>query len=233
MGQATVIPSGGTGNYSYSWSSTPTQTTATVNHLHAGTYTVTVSDGNCTNSITVNIVNIPAPTAAFTYTPSVIYSSNPDVQFLNQSSGGTIFNWFFGDGATSLIESPSHTYINPQSYTIVLVVKDNFGCSDTTSQAITINEKILILVPNIFTPNGDGFNDIFIPEILNIELLKMTVFNRWGDKIYISEDNIQGWDGTNNGKEVPDGVYFWIIEYKELNIQKKQKTIHGSVTLIR
>jgi gliding motility-associated-like protein len=90
-----------------------------------------------------------------------------------------------------------------------------------------------LTVPNVFTPNGDGFNDLFIPEAQSISTFKMTIYNRWGEKIFTTEDYIHGWDGTISKNEAADGVYFWVIEYKERGNQSDSKVLYGSVTLIR
>jgi gliding motility-associated-like protein len=89
-------------------------------------------------------------------------------------------------------------------------------------------------IPNAFTPNGDGLNDKFI--ILGIPYEQVTHFNlqiydRWGQMIYTSNDIREGWDGTRNGENCPEGVYVWTIYYQDN--KKKPVTNKGTITLIR
>lgn len=95
-----------------------------------------------------------------------------------------------------------------------------------------------ILIPNVFTPNNDGFNDTFHASTTypdGIYEFKMVIFNRWGNIVHTLENINDAWDGTINGTEVADGVYFWVCNYAifdlsgKVSFRKKQ----GSVTLIR
>jgi gliding motility-associated-like protein len=93
------------------------------------------------------------------------------------------------------------------------------------------NCEVNIEMPNIFTPNNDGFNDLFLPlKAENIDLYELFIFNRWGKLIYKSSDIINGWDGKYKGKYCTDGVYFWIINYSD---KKREYSINGTLTLIR
>ena len=87
-------------------------------------------------------------------------------------------------------------------------------------------------MPNAFTPNNDGHNDVFevkYPQL--IKTIQMTVFDRWGQKVFESNDPTKGWDGTLNGIKQPVGNYVWIIKYTDLLGNSKKKS--GNVLLIR
>ena len=92
-----------------------------------------------------------------------------------------------------------------------------------------------IWVPNVFTPNGDGTNEIFKPVTTEIQKLTMYIYNRWGEMIFETSDINGGWDGKFHGNDVPTGVYFWLIRYNEnrSSAQNIEKEIKGSVTLLR
>ncbi|HEX5001054.1 MAG TPA: PKD domain-containing protein [Bacteroidia bacterium] len=136
--QATVsvAASGGTGNYTYQWSNGATLPIQTVG---AGTYIVTVSDGVCSNTDTVSVINAFVPTAAFTAAGSC---ANGPVQFTNTSivPGGiiTAYNWNFGDGGTSIVQNPIHQFPGPGTYNVTFVVSTNLGCIDTVVQPVVI-----------------------------------------------------------------------------------------------
>ena len=91
-----------------------------------------------------------------------------------------------------------------------------------------------IWFPNVFTPNGDVHNPVFKPEGMNILDFHMMIFNRWGQMLYETSDMEAGWDGSFRGKEVPEGVYFWVVNYslyRDSQIVKEEN--QGSVTLFR
>ncbi len=91
---------------------------------------------------------------------------------------------------------------------------------------------IVIELPNSFTPNGDGFNDVFVPkEIQGIANATFRILNRWGSEIFFTENLSQGWDGTFNNKSCTDGTYFWTIEYLNTAGEKIGKA--GYLTLLR
>jgi gliding motility-associated-like protein len=111
------------------------------------------------------------------------------------------------------------------------------GC--TTSDSVLIEfedcEDFELHMPNVFTPNGDSLNDYFRPIVFKkVNEAVLSVYNRWGEKIFETYNVERGWNGQYEGKPVPDGVYFWLLEYiepKEVNPQKV--FINGTVTLIR
>lgn len=94
------------------------------------------------------------------------------------------------------------------------------------------NQETILLMPNIFTPNGDGMNDYFVPqEMENIQQANLTIYNRWGVAIQEIKDLNQGWNGTHNQQNCTDGTYFWVITYQ--GPDQKTKTEKGFVTLTR
>lgn len=107
------------------------------------------------------------------------------------------------------------------------MMKNNFGC--LSYDTIKVNEHGLY-IPNSFTPNGDGLNDRFIiPDFEKYMNASLGIFNRYGTRIYETNDPKKGWDGTFKGELCPPGSYVWILR-TGINLQRTYK---GSVTLIR
>ncbi|WP_417602458.1 gliding motility-associated C-terminal domain-containing protein [Owenweeksia hongkongensis] len=137
--------------------------------------------------------------------------------------------WDFGDGETSSVESALHSYQRSGKYIITLNVMDPNGCSYQYHDTVFINAKDLV-IPNIFTPNGDGQNDMMEITGDDIQSYTLNVYDRNGAQV-ISLNNLS-WDGnSHNGQPAADGVYFYILEYTLWS--NEQKKVKGSVTLIR
>ena len=186
--------------------------------------------GSCSSemdsvTITVNFVD-----AVINATP-VTGSSPLDVFFGNGSAGATNYFWNFGNGSTDTIFEPTHTYTNPGSFTATLIVT-NGVCWDTATVIIEVFDESSILIPTIFTPNGDGSNDFFRVDGINLKHVEGEIYNRWGQKMF-SWNNVNGmWDGkTLSGADAADGTYYFIIRAE--GIDGKEYFQKGTLTLIR
>ncbi|NCP46573.1 MAG: PKD domain-containing protein, partial [Flavobacteriales bacterium] len=146
-----------------------------------GTYTYYVNEvGTCSSNIDSVIVVVGGVVAVINATP--ITGAIPlNVFFGNGSTtgGGIVYTWDFGDGNTSNQFEPSNVYNNIGDYTVILIVTDGI-CFDTTSITIDAFGESVILIPNVFTPNGDGSNDVFTVDGENLESVEGEIFNRWG-----------------------------------------------------
>jgi gliding motility-associated-like protein len=212
------LPSGA----AYTWSTTETTSAISVNSN--GTYYVEVNYSNgCSTTDTVVVTQYGAPNANFSSSPSNSAFLGTATQFTDLStvSPGSITSWFwdFGDNDStssySLLENPIHTYAETGTYTVTLVVQTNNGCRDTIRYEYTIISELQI--PNVFTPNGDGKNDLL--AFKNIEYFPntaLTIYNRWGNKIYTSTDYRNDWNGGGHS----DGVYYFILEGPQLKETK-------------
>lgn len=202
-----------------------------------GTYSVSLLVTNshgCTGTATGQVEVYDQPQAAFTMDPSVIFV-NEEIRFLDQSSNDvTSWSWDFGDNTVSSIQNPVHIYNSATDYEVELRVSNGF-CVDTITKGFTVNEPLLYYIPNAFSPDGDEFNNVFLPvftsgfDPFDYEL---TIFNRWGQSIFTSQDVALGWDGTYNGRMVQDGTYTWRIEFKELATDRRHHVV-GHVTMLR
>jgi gliding motility-associated-like protein len=199
--------------------------------LSTTTYTVTATNAagcKSTDQITISLYNLVAD-----------ISCNPDngkpplsVAFANNSIGADSYLWNFGNGDSSVLVTPVYTYENSGEYDVTLIVKNNFGCIDTATCKVIVDVISSFMVPNIFSPNGDGINDVFKADGIGLSSVKAQIYNRWGALIYEWDDVNGKWDGkAKNGSASPDGVYFFIIEAKGLD--GKEYFEKGHVTLQR
>jgi gliding motility-associated-like protein len=174
--------------------------------------------------------------ADFIFGPQPTNVLTPEISFTNTSIGANEYLWNFAGLGTSDEVNPSFSF--PQEngglYNVCLAVTSEHGCMDTVCHLVEILDEFLLYVPNAFTPNGDGTNDIFLPVIQGEEpdSYVLLVFNRWGEVIFQSNNKNIGWDGTHNGQKAKEDVYVWKIQAKKLlNEEVKEKV--GHVTLLR
>jgi gliding motility-associated-like protein len=193
------------------------------------TITYTVTQSGCTSSST-QTVSVDPISASFTATP-LTGLAPVSVTTINTSSNAVFYAWTMGNGATSTAINPSCVYSGMGNYTIMLVATNASGCMDTASVLIHVDEISVLSVPNVFTPNGDGHNDTFHPVIAEgLSEFKAVVYDRWGLKMHEWTDENQGWDGkAKNGKEAPDGTYYYIISGK--GVDGKEYDFTGFVQL--
>ena len=207
-----------------------------------GTYNLTlqvstnmgcVSDTLAHDAITI----FPKPHAEFLANPVDSYIYDPVVDFEDLSSVDvTSWSWDFGDGALSSEQNPSHEYQTWENYFVILYVENQFGCLDTAWHDVKIRPDLLIFVPNAFTPDLDGINELFKPEMsgFDIGFYEFNVFDRWGEMVFSTNDPDDGWNSSVKGGEyfVQDGVYIW-----QLKVRPKHdaaiRLYEGHVTLLR
>ena len=231
-GTATVMGSN-LGDYTYDWNTTPNPNAPVNNQLAAGDYVLVVDDGVCTLAIPFTIDHIPGPTAIFTANPTSFMEGHT-VRYNDQSLGSVVmWEYDFGDGAYASVPAASHEYNVAGEYWTVLTVTDQHNCVDTASVLITVIPDVVIYVPNAFTPNADGVNDVWLPIISNYgdEFFEVVVYSRWGELLFRSNDPNVGWNGKHNGKLVEAGVFTYKITYGDLFNNKYVKT--GTVTVVR
>jgi gliding motility-associated-like protein len=215
---------------SYVWNNGKTTQTIVANGSGVLVYNVTVTDGNgckAKNHLPFKLNILEKPTAQFDTTSSPKYPSQytfEDYSFDNIAH----WVWDFGDNETSEMQNPVHNYDNPGVYYVELIVQNELECYDTSALEIEIRESILI--PNVFTPNNDGFNDVFIIPTSGIDEFTLVIYNRWGTELFRTTAPKVSWDGNAlSGREAPEGTYFY--DLKAIGSENYSRT--GSVTLIR
>lgn len=205
-------------------------------YTDAGTYDVTLSittPEGCTGAFTaVNAIEaLQAPVAAFSATPDVALIDDPTFQFLDRSSGATVWNWSFGDllNTFSSERSPAFSYPAVACYTVSLEVANEGGCTDRTEAVVCVEDAFALYAPNAFTPNNDGINDGFLVRttVVNPEFFRLEVFDRWGTLIHSTQDPLEPWDGDG----LPQGIYQWQVKVRDT--EQKMRTRNGHLALIR
>ena len=226
-----------------------TNTWDTIQHTYTtpGDYIVTMSAytpsnlGGCPVSDTViNFIKIyPLPIPDFTSEPNPTTMFEPDVNFSDLSSApiGYIdgYSWDFNGLGTSTYSNPTFTFPEDTSgvYLVTLTVTDNIGCENSITKTVIIRGEYGLFVPNTFTPDFDNKNDVFRPKGFGIldEGYSFMIFNRWGEKIYETNDWGDGWDSAYKGAAVQEDTYVWKIIYKDVNGEKHEA--YGHVNVIR
>lgn len=203
----------------------------------AGTYTVSlkvVNYGLCHDTKTYNgfIKVHDVPDADFTPDPQQTVLEDATISFTNNSNSTEPYGilWDFGDGDTSNINNPVHTYSQTGIYQVWLTLTTTFGCTSNIMKEVTVNPDFSAFAPNSFTPNGDGLNDTFKIMGVGIKKFKLEIYNRWGELLFESNNLEDEWDGKYNGKLVPRGTYVYKVYYTtflDKNVEKR-----GMVTVI-
>jgi len=144
----------------------------------------------------------------------------------------TAWNWDFGDGNTSDLEAPVHEFQNPGRYEVLLTAMDQNGCEITAKEIIEVKKIVNAFMPSAFSPNGDGYNDDYKIGNYNLANFRIAIFNRSGVSVFEANEPTFRWNGKDaNGKDVPEGVYIYVVRYQGVNGKIAEQT--GSITLIR
>jgi gliding motility-associated-like protein len=182
--------------------------------------TVTNPSNGCTVQDIISVVQLNNPQVSFGVNPAsgiaplpVIFSNSSDTLF-------TSYSWIFGDGGFSSASNPQHIYNQDGVYQVQLIgLTPNNTCNDTATITITVIPEIEINVPNIFTPNGDNVNEVFLINTVGLKELHVDIFDRWGLKV----GEINGINGIWDGYENSEGTYYYILTakgYDDLIINK-------------
>lgn len=203
------------------------------NHIIKGTFKDNVA--GCSNTQTFVVTVLPVPKANFSWEPEKPLEKADWVQFSNLSTGPRQeqWNWYFIDnnGPAFAYENPGMNFEFSGIYPVALVVRNNYGCTDTIVKSITVAPDFNIYIPNTFTPNGDLNNDVFLPIVRNASQYHMQIFNRWGALMFSTTNLNDGWNGTYLNKECKEEVYVYLIRLT--TIDGEEKEFKGGVMLMR
>ncbi|NOT37840.1 MAG: T9SS type B sorting domain-containing protein [Saprospiraceae bacterium] len=177
-----------------------------------------------------------SPVAGFDFTPRKLNNFNNTIDLTDLSVGSENHKYIFGDINSTPDRNLSYTFPDTGIHKISQIVSRLNGCSDTLVQYIDVEPILTYFMPNAFTPNGNGSNEVFFGAGRFWEWMEnfnFTIWDRWGSKIYQSEDPNKGWNGRydNSGLEVQPGVYAYTIEYRAP--RNKEVKLKGHVNLIR
>ncbi len=190
-------------------------------------YTVQVSwDGNCmaTATVQVKVNKMPRVDAG---EDMIINMDEP--MYVTGTGDGTL-KWISGE-AILCKDCPQSQIMPTNSGCYKIQATTAEGCVATDEVCVEVTKYHNIYIPSVFTPNADGKNDVFLVYGTGISKVEMTIFDRWGEKLYYSADQLKGWDGTYKGVEVKQDVYPYLINYTSLDGKKHTKT--GHVTLMK
>jgi len=198
----------------------------------------------CVNSATIDqmiCVQSP-PVASYSAVLGAATVLEPTISFLNFSENATSYYWdFAGQGSTSETEPTFEFYtVDGNDFTVCLEAMNDIGCISTDCQEITIPEVFFFYVPNTFTPDGDGVNDVFKTSVQGVsgdEVYEytFTVFNKWGEIVFKSHDPSDTWVGDKQGAEgyfIPDGIYFWQARIRFITAEAP-KLYEGHLLILR
>ncbi|HNX08153.1 MAG TPA: gliding motility-associated C-terminal domain-containing protein, partial [Bacteroidales bacterium] len=220
-----------TGALSYTWSPDEGLNTTSGNYVIANpsattVYTVVGTDGNsCASTATLQVYVAPIPVVDIT-------TENPSVcpgNFINLYATPGFNSYYWTEGGDNDYTSVDHGGL------FFVQIWDSLNCTSYDSIFIEEECQTTIFIPNTFTPNGDGMNDVFSVIGENIEALEIWIYNRWGQVVYYSDDVHFAWDGRYNGAPAMQGVYTYYLEYESYyakmitNLQSKT----GIINIIR
>lgn len=225
----------------YTWYFSDGTSSTSVNPIHVfstpGFFTVSLSasNGSCSDSISKSnfVIVYPQSIASIFAYPSSASELEPIIPFTNQSVNASNCIVYFGDGDSllSCVNSFEHSYMSSGNYIVTLITETENGCNDTSRTEVSIVPETTIYVPNAFTPNDDGLNDVFFVKGLNIKEFQLFIFNRWGEEVFSSNEIDTGWNGTVNGKLVQQDTYVYKIKAKDYS--SKKINLSGQINLIR
>ena len=220
----------------FSWSEIYTSHTYSVAGCHTVALTVSFGQGcTSTDSISCMINVFPQPEANFNILPDEIDLLFPTAYFSNISTNATSWLWDFGDGTNSILQHPEHTFADTGTYNITLISSTINNCIDSITYTIEVKDITTIYIPNAFSPNKNGKNEIFNIYSFGIspDNFELLIFDRWGKQIFKTNDLNLGWNGSfnNNGEVLENSVYSYHLNYNKLNGKHLSKI--GYITLVK
>ncbi len=229
MGDGTILPTCSDISYTYA---TP--------GIYEPSLTVTSNQGCVfTDTLDTPIEVYDYPDAQFTWTPNPVTTLDNVVDFINLSDNAETYIWDFGGLGASTEEEPLLELppVDLATYEVCLIAENAFGCADTTCNIIGVQSETSIYVPNAFTPDNDGLNEVFAPVIgggVLAEEYLFRIWNRWGDIVYQTTVPGEGWNGNyqSGGYYVQNDVYVWELRFRATSAENTQ-VITGRVTILR
>ncbi|MBS1582067.1 MAG: PKD domain-containing protein [Bacteroidetes bacterium] len=223
-----------------------TSTDCQVPHTYqdAGTYSVSLtvtSPAGCEGDTTLyHLVHVmPSPVADFVHDPMKTDYFHPEITFADRSTSDAIaWAWQLPDALPSSADTSTFSATFPGdgggAYPVQLIVTNEFGCRDTIVRTVIIDGVFSVFVPNAFTPDNDGVNDLFVP-VVSDQVEKdyiLRIFDRWGTEIFTSAEPGKGWDGTVKGEAPKTDIYAWRLLARS-SVDRIMREYIGHVTLLR
>ncbi len=199
-------------------------------------YSLLLTDNNkCTDTIMGrnSIVINQTPKAKMSVNPKYASILNPQFTFIDSTQEHHYTNFYLGDGSYSNAPRILYNYKNIGQFDYTFIASTEHGCADTLTGSLFVDDIGDSYVPNVFTPNGDGVNERFCIKGENITASDMTIFNRWGGKVFETTDALAGWDGIekHSGRPCSDGTYMYVIKITLGGVRKY--SFNGALQLVR
>jgi gliding motility-associated-like protein len=206
------------------------------------TYSIVTNDG-CVDQLTIPelVCAYITPEANFNFLNGQLSSLQNELNISNTSSNADYYNWGITHPNFTMNSLETNIYeVLPDDMVdgvlnVCLEAYTNFGCADTLCKPISYVQDVLVYVPNTFTPDGNQYNNTFLPVLSGIDIYdyRLEVFNRWGEKLFESNDSSVGWDGTYNNVLVPSDTYVWKITYRAFSSGKRALPMTGHINVLR
>lgn len=206
---------------------------------YSATLTCTSAEG-CTYTQDLGVISTVYgyPDASFSFSPSAIGMDSPYLELIETGDDAVNWDWTLDGQWTAGDPEWMWEYSggNAQHLEVCLEVANQAGCTDTLCRDIPIENTHWVYVPNAFTPDGDGVNEVFGPQVFGIDPdhYRMVVTNRWGEVIFETQNPAENWTGNVKGGDhfAQDGTYVWSLEIRDA-YTAEQRRYTGHVTLIR
>ena len=230
-------------NGDVTWSTGEHNLSINVSPTETKEYRVSVtSENGCITDDTITVNVNPRPTAGFAPNPQHVFVEDGQgtINFVNLSADADSYNWNFGDRwcipgeNISTDTDPAHIYTHAGHYDVTLTAATEAGCMDSVTTTVIVEVPYFYYIPNAFTPNNDGVNDIFFTsgEGVDMENFEMLIFDRFGQLIFKTQTPFDYWDGKDRkGRNCPMGEYVYKITAHDMDGFPKVYT--GTVMLIR
>ncbi len=195
------------------------------------------NDFGCKGYDTTTVMVYPKPKANFEPNTPVVTIEEGEITFNDFSTDATIWNYNFGEYNNSLNtsseQSPTHKYLHVGSFKVWQVVSTEFGCMDSTYRRVQVEAPYFFYVPNAFTPDNDGKNEMFCPSGKGIDMnsYSMEIYDRWGTMVFHTNIPLGCWDGLINGARAPQGSYIYKINLKDM--EAKHHDYMGDFIILR
>ncbi len=202
-GQLLTLDAGNPGS-TFTWSTGATSPTLSVGT--GGNYTVSVDNGHCSTQDAITVIFNPAPAPLSMHSYFTCLDEEPHSVLIDAGNAGSSFLWSDGQ-TTQTVNAAQYGWWSVE-------ITNGFGCTLLDSAKVEEFCRPAIFIPNTFTPNGDGRNDVWLVAGNNIVEYDMQVFDRWGGVLFHSTSVDQGWDGTANGRPMPNDVYVFQVTFR-------------------
>ena len=209
----------------------------------AGNYAISLtvtSDSGCSSTLSkLNVINVYGrPNAAFSISPQPATIITPTIQFTDQTNSQypiQYYWWTFGENGDTINfqKNPIHTYSDTGEYCARLIVMDIHGCTDTANNCLVIDPVFNLYIPDAFSPNGDGKNEVFQPVGQYIKNFEMYIFDRWGMQLFHTNDIQKGWKGTVKGGSAIAQEDTYVYKIYIIDSKNKSHSYVGNVTILK